>query len=314
MKTKDYYKILGIPRAAADDEIKSAYRKLASKLHPDLHPGDKSKEARFKEINEAYAVLSDPGRRRTYDLGGSVSFEGGMPQGGGVGGQGGFGGFDFKDFGANMGGVEGIFSEIFGRGASRRPTAPPRAQFRGGDIEHSLQIDFLHAIKGAEVRVTVKRGKGTEKLTVKVPPGVTDGARVKVAGKGKPSQVGGPPGDLFIITSVKPHPYFTRKGSDLYVEVPVTISEAVLGATIDVPTIDGIATIKVPPATASGQKLRIKGKGLAGGAGASRKSGRGGDLYAVISIALPKKIGKKERELLEEFDLINPYEPRRGLW
>ena len=315
MKRADYYSILGVSRDSTEAEIKAAYRKLARKLHPDLHPGDKGAEAKFKEINEAYDVLGDGEKRSDYDLGGHVGFGGAAGHGGvgGPGGPGGFGGFDFKDFGANMGGVEDIFGNLFGArgGAGRgsgREGAAPRGPLRGEDIEYGLNIDFLHAVKGTEVRVKIKRGKALEKLTVKVPPGVADGSRVKVSGKGKPSVSGGSPGDLYIVTSVTPHPYFRQTKDDIYVDVPITISEAVLGAKVDVPTLDGFVTIKVPPATASGQKLRIKGKG------AARKGGGVGDLYAVISIALPKKIGRKTKELMEEFDTINPYEPRRGLW
>lgn len=298
MARKDYYEILGVPRDASDEEIKKAYRRLTKKYHPDLHPGDKEAEARFKEINEAYSVLGDPKKRKEYDLGG-IGFE----TGAGRTYQTGVGGFNFRDFGFDFGGFEEIFSEVFG-GRSRR-----KAPARGSDIEYTLDIDFLQAVKGTDVRITITRPHGKETVTVKIPPGVKDGSRVRVAGKGDPGMYGGPPGDLYIITRVRPHPYFRVVDNDIYLDVPITIREAILGANIRVPTIDGFTTIKIPPGIQGGQRLRIRGKGVPSPRGETR-----GDQYIIVHIAVPKNIDERSRQLIEEFDRINPYDPRRELW
>ncbi len=291
---RDYYQILGVARGATEDEIKKAYRGLARKYHPDLHPEKRAEmEAKFKEINEAYGVLSDPKKRETYDLTGQYTAEPGAAPGGwppeGFEGFGGPGGFD------------DIFSEVFG-GRGRK-----WAQ-RGADLETRLELDFMHAVKGAEVKITVRRKAGTETLNVKIPPGVKSGSRVRISGKGEEG-AGGPPGDLYIETAVRPHPYFRREDNDIYVDVPVTVKEACLGAEVQVPTIDGITSIKVPPGTQGGQRLRIRGKGVYDTHGLSR-----GDEYIIINVTVPKKADKKTRELVEKLDETNPYEPRKGLW
>jgi len=303
MAGKDYYEILGVSRDADAEELKKAYRRLARKYHPDLHPGDKEMEAKFKEINEAYAVLHDPEKRAQYDLTGKSPFGPGME------GAGPYppGGFQWQDFGfggfGGPGGFEDIFSEIFGHPGARRGT------IRGADISYSLTLDFIRAVRGTEVKVKVKRRSGTETLTVKIPPGVVDGSRVRVAGKGDDGYEGGPRGDLYIVISVAPHPYFRREGRDIYLDAPVTIREAVLGARIKVPTVDGPATIKVPPGTQGGTKLRLKGKGVGSPRGAVR-----GDQYVVIRVSVPRKVDDRSRELIEEFSRINDYDPRKGLW
>jgi DnaJ-class molecular chaperone len=201
-----------------------------------------------------------------------------------------------------FGGFEDLFSEVFGRPGARRGTV------RGADIEYVLNLDFLRAIRGTEVKVTVNRRTGSESLTVKVPPGVKNGSRVRVAGKGDDGYEGGPRGDLYIITMVAPHKYFRRVDRDIYVDVPISVREAVLGATVKVPTVDGMTSIKVPPGTNSGTRLRIKGKGV-GSPGGAR-----GDEYVVVKVEVPKGVDERSRELIEEFSRINDYDPRKGLW
>ncbi len=302
MANKDFYEILGVGRGATTDEIKKAYRALARKYHPDLHPGDKGMEKKFKEINEAYSVLGDPAKKEDYDLTGRIPGAagggGGWPPGGG-GGMGGFGGG-----GVGGGGFEDIFGEIFGMGGPRR-----RGPRRGEDLEYRLNLDFLQAVRGAEIKVTVRRQSGaSEKITIKIPAGIGDGARVRVAGKGNEGYDGGPYGDLFIITTVSDHPYFKRKGNDIYINVPVTIGEALLGAKIEVPTITGPAKIKISPGTQGGRKLRLRGKGVA------TPRGTNGNQYCEINITLPERIDKNSEELIREFESSNSYNPRKGLW
>ena len=297
---RDYYEILGVARNASDEDIKKAYRKLARQFHPDLHP-DKRKEmeAKFKEINEAYHVLSDPKKRSDYDLAGQVGFETGS-------GAPGYppGGINFEEFGFGAGGgFEDIFSELFGRGGPRGR----RVAQKGPDLEYSLVLDFIHAAKGAEVKVSLP-GRNGEMLTVKIPPGVNTGSRVRVAGKGEPGLNGGPPGDLYILTTVKEHPYFRREDRDIHVNVPITLKEAIIGAEIEVPTIDGTTRIKIPPGTQGGQLFRVRGKGVYG------PKGTRGDEYVAVNIAVPRHVDDKSRKLIEEFEDLNPYDPRKGLW
>ena len=305
MSDKDYYEILGVPKDASDDDIKKAYRTLARKYHPDLHPGDKAMEARFKGINEAYSVIGDPKKRSDYDLTGRSPFGAGMGGGGyrpGGGPMGGMGDFGFG--GGGGGGFEDIFSEIFGGQARRRGPA------RGADIEYSLKVDFLGSVKGVELKIKVKRRVGTSStVNVKIPPGIVDGSRVRLAGKGDSGTEGGPPGDLYIVTKVRPHPYLRRVGNDIHLDVPVTIKEAVTGGKVEVPTIDDYTTIKVPAGTQGGQKLRIKGKGVYPSTGAPR-----GHQYVIIKVVVPKKVNRRSKELLDEFSEINDFEPRDGLW
>jgi DnaJ-class molecular chaperone len=303
MPNKDYYEILGVKKNASDDEIKKAYRTLARKYHPDLHPGDKSMEARFKDINEAYGVVGDPRKRSDYDLVGNAPFGAGM--GGGYRpGAGSVGGVEDFGFGGAGGGFEDIFSEIFGGKGRRRGPA------RGADIEYSLKVDFLGSVKGVELKIKVTRRVGTSStVKVKIPPGISDGSKVRLVGKGDSGSGGGPLGDLYIVTRVEPHPYFKRVGNDIHLDVPVTIKEAVTGGKVEVPTIDGYTTIKIPPSTQGGQKLRIKGKGVYSSAGAPR-----GHQYVIIRVEVPRKVNRRSRELLDEFSEINHYEPRNGLW
>ncbi|VAW36725.1 Chaperone protein DnaJ [hydrothermal vent metagenome] len=311
MAKKDFYEILGVKKDASAGEIKKAYRKLAKKYHPDINPNNKRAEAHFKEVNEAYDVLSDKDKRRDYDTGGNNPFGGGAPGGGGPGAHppgAGRGGVDYSEFAS--GSMEDVFGDLFGRkgGRDRGPQPPAR----GRDIEHVVRIDFQHALNGTEVELTLRKDNGTERIKVKIPPGSGDGARIRVIGRGGPGRRGGPAGDLYIKSHLKEHPYFKRTVNDIYLDVPVTIKEATLGATIEVPTIDGVNTkIKIAPGTQSGTKLRIKGKGVpkAPGTGHGR-----GNQYIEIRVVVPSKVNKETKRLLEELDKINPYEPRHKLW
>ena len=206
------------------------------------------------------------------------------------------------NFDESMGGIEDIFSEVFGAKMKRGPR-------KGKDIEYTLDIDFMHAIKGTEVELTLRRIDVAEKVKVRIPSGVKDGSRVKVKAKGSPGADGGAAGDLYIVTHVRPHQYFKRIDDDIYVDVPVTVSEAVLGATVEVPTIDGFTKIKVTPGTQSGQKLRLKGKGAPSLAGGAK-----GDGYVVLNIKMPTHVDETGKKLISEFERTNPYEPRAGLW
>ena len=312
---KDFYELLGVSKGASDSEIKKAFRKLTKQYHPDLNPDDKTAEAKFKEVNEAYSVLSDPKQRADYDLMGQSPFGpgrgrpgGGHGNAGGYGpGGGGSGNFNFEDFGFDgAGGFEDVFRDVFNMSGRQRQRPPQR----GGDIEYSLSIDFIHAVKGTEVKLKVARSAGVqESVVTKVPPGIHNGSRVRVAGKGNRGVNGGPAGDLYITTRVKPHEYFRRAGNDIYIDLPVTIAEAVKGARVKVPTIDGHSTIKVPAGTQGGSKLRIKSKGVYG----AKKSGRG-DQYVVINIVVPKSVSFDSVRLVEEFDKLNSSNPREGLW
>lgn len=302
MAKKDYYEILGVSRNATEDDIRKAYRELAKKYHPDLHPGDKTMEARFKEINEAYEVLRDPKKKEQYDRFGSAVFEPGFQGAGTYTYPGGAGRtVNIEDFGFDIGGIEDIFGDIFDKREKSRWTKGP---IGGEDVEYGLEISFEQAIKGAEARFTVNG----EKITVKLPAGVKDGSRVRVPGKGRSGFAEGRRGDLYIVTKVKPHPYFRRENDDIYLDVPITVTEAALGAKVHIPTIDGKTLLVIPPGTQSGQKLRLKGKGVR-----HIKDKDRGDQYVIIRIVLPKDINQKSKNLLEEFQKLNPYDPRQGM-
>ena len=311
MAKRDYYEVLGLSRGASEEEIKRAYRKLARKYHPDMNPGDPTAEEKFKEISEAHEVLTDPEKKRTYDQFGHADFGRGAGPGAGTwtwrGGEGGFEGFNF-DFSGAGGGFDSfsdIFSELFGGGRRRSYTRRPT---RGEDIQYSMQIDFMDAVRGTSATVSLNTGKGTEHLTVTIPRGVKDGSKVRLKGKGSQGTNGGPNGDLFIITKIRPHPFFKREDDDIYVDVPVTITEAALGAQVTIPTIDGPTKLTIPSGTQGGQKLRLKGKGAPHLKGTGR-----GDMYAVIKIVVPKGISKESKQILEDFQGKNPYNPRAEL-
>jgi len=350
MERKDYYKILGINKTATQEEIKKAYRKLARKYHPDLNPGNKEAEEKFKEINEAYAVLSDPQKRKEYDSGGSFDFKGFD-----------FGGFDFTK-GFDLG---DIFGDIFGDTF----TATRTTYARGEDIIIPVTLSFEEAYNGTIKPITYQRyiecsscnGSGADRLDIckkcggtgrvyasrgflrvsqtcsqcggsgriasskckncggsgrvlttqtvkaKIPAGVDNGSTVKVKGYGNAGRGSATSGDLILEVTVESHPLFTRKGEDIYLELPITFVEAVLGAKVDVPTPDGtFVKMKIPEGTQGGQKFRISGKGFP-----SPKGGKRGDMYAEVKIVVPKKLTESEKEeikKLEKFYRENPRE------
>jgi len=379
---KDYYATLGVERSAKAEQIRKAYRRLARKFHPDVNPGNKSAEEKFKEIQEAYDVLGDEKKRQIYDQYGFYSDN--IPPGGytqphptGAGAPGfDFSGFDFSDLGRaeERGGGFGssfrdLFSQFFSHG--REAAAEREGPEKGADLEHHLHLGFWDAIRGTQIRLTVAHtetcstckgtgsaggaavtcptcggsGKATrqagamrfsmscsdcggtgkqkrrcatcggsgqvrrpETFDVRIPPGVDTGSRVRVPGKGNAGARGGAPGDLYIVTEVEPHPLFERKGDNIYIKVPVTITEAALGAKVEVPTLDGPTTIKIPPGTQSGQKLRLRDKG----APSLRASARG-DQFVEVQVAVPKVADERSKEILRELARLNPDDPRKDL-
>lgn len=331
---RDYYEILGVKRDATEKEIRSAYRRLARKYHPDVNPGDKAAEATFKEINAAYEVLRDPDKRKKYDKygdrwemadqieeaqrrAGTYDFFRQGPTAGRRTGTTGGAPFDF-DF--ELGGSD--FSDILGglfRGRGR--TAARRA--RGEDLEHPVEVTLEEAYHGTTRMIqlqvpevcTVCSGTGrvgnatcatcdglgslikTSRLEVKIPPGVDTGSKVRIAGKGNSGMGGGPPGDLILVVAVRPHERFERKGDDLYVEVPVPLLDAVLGGEVPVPTVKGTTLhLKVPEGTQNGRQFRLAGQGMPHLGAAEKK----GDLYARVRVVLPTALSPRERELFEE--------------
>lgn len=306
MAQRDYYQILGIERNASERDIKQAYRRLARQYHPDVNPGDASAERKFKEISQAYSVLGHPEQRKKYDRFGHHDFAaGGGPSTAGRG----FGGFqtgNLKDFFAARGmggeGFGGLFEDLF-QGMRQRPQP---GSMQGKDLEQAVEIGFEEAIRGTTARIAVSRQHGqSERLQVKIPPGVDTGSKVRLAGKGEPGVVGGAAGDLYIVIRLRPHAYFTRQGRDILCAVPVTLSEALLGAKIDVPTIDGPTAMTLPAGTQNGQRFRLRGKGVP-----DRQSEKRGDQYVTVHVVLPEKLDARSRQLLEEFMDRNPLQPR----
>ena len=407
---KDYYEVLGVKKSASADDIRKAFRKLARKYHPDVNPGDKSAEEKFKGISEANEVLSDPKKRKIYDqvgfysdnidpaaaeayarggatgAGGFGGFPGGFPGGSQPGGQGGvhfdFGGFDFSDFvnnaqrgqrtstGAGGGSFRDIFSGIFGGG--RGGAAAEEGPEPGTDLEYQVNVPFWTAIRGGVMRLNITRqdvcsqchgqgtleapgkcpecngtgqitqtggrmkfnvqcprchgtgknlttcptchGEGTlthtEPLEVRIKAGTRDGQRIRIPGKGNAGAQGGAPGDLYAIIRTGDHPIFHRDGDDISLVVPVSATEAALGAKIEVPTIDGRALLKIPPGTQSGQKLRLREKGVP----SATREGVRGDEIVEITVHVPMPRDERTKELLRELAKLNPEDPRAELW
>ncbi len=408
-KDKDYYGVLGVKKSASTDDIRKAFRKLARKYHPDVNPGDKSAEEKFKTLSEANDVLSDPKKRKIYDqLGfysdnidpatadayargggqpGASDFSGGFPGGGRAPGGGpsnvDFGGFDFSDLfegarsggrrssgGSGGGGFKDIFSNIFtggGRGESVAEGPEP-----GSDLEYQVNVPFWTAIRGGVMKLNIARrdvcaschgngyteapgecpqchGKGTieqtggrmkfnvtcprchgtgknistcpdchgegsiertDPLEIRIKAGTRDGQRIRIPGKGNAGLRGGGVGDLYVIIRIDPHPIFSREGDDIYITVPVTVVEAALGSKIEVPTIDGRSMLKIPPGTQSGQKLRLREKGVP----SATKDGVRGDEIVEVKISVPMPRDEKTKELLREIAKLNPEDPREELW
>jgi len=401
---KDYYELLGVKKSASADDIRKAFRKLARKYHPDVNPGDKTAEEKFKAISEANDVLSDPKKRKIYDqlgfysdnidpaaaeayarggptgAGGFGGFPGGQPGNAGQGVPFDFSGFDFNDMfegargqrsSGGGGGFRDIFSGIFG-GGGRGGAAAQEGPEPGSDLEYQVNVPFWTAVRGGVIRLNITRqdvcanchgngyiehpgvcpqckGKGTieqtggrmkfnvtcprchgtgknistcpvchgegvvsrtEPLEVRIKPGTRDGQRIRIPGKGNAGVHGGPPGDLYVIMRAGDHPVFHREGDDVHVVVPVTATEAALGAKIEVPTIDGRTLLKVPPGTQSGQKLRLREKGVP----SATKDGARGDEIVEVKITVPMPRDEKTKELLRELAKLNPEDPRSDLW
>jgi len=371
MAAKDLYSVLGVQRTASADDIKKSYRKLARKYHPDVNPGNKDAEERFKEVSQAHDILSDTEKRKLYDQFGMDGLQAGFDanqaraQRAWAGAGGGAeeasargGGFRYSNF-------EDIFGDMFGGGAHPGPQP-------GQDIEAALDVDLLDAIRGVSTQISLDRpetcptcngsgsdpqsetvcpecqgrgqvqaGRGPismmrtcprchgarrigtrvcatchgegqtmhrERLNVKIPAGVDEGSRVRVAGKGAAGRGGGPPGDLYIVVRVRPHPLLERKGNDLYLDVPVTVSEAVMGASIGVPTPDGPVRVKVPPGSQSGKRLRIRAHGVP-----ALKGGGRGDLYIRLMVQVPVDGGEEVRDAVRKLDSGYGKDPRSEL-
>jgi len=304
----DLYSVLGVARTATPADITKAYRKLAKKLHPDLNPGDKAAEDKFKQVAGAYSILNDEEKRGRYDRGEIDAGGQEKPQqryyreyAGGEDGQRYSSTAGFEDIGA----FSDLFGDLFGRrGAGARGGGGQRFSMRGPDAQYRLEVDFLAAVNGTKTRITLPDG-GT--LDVTIPAGVTDGQVLRLKGKGNPGMGGGEPGDALIEISVRPHPVFKREGDDITVEVPITFDEAVLGGKIEVPTIGGRVFAIVPPGANTGQTLRLKGRGIKSG------GGKAGDQLVKLSVVLPERIDDDLKSFAEKWREAHRYDPRRKL-
>jgi DnaJ-class molecular chaperone len=305
---RDPYEILGVTKGASAAEIKSAYRKLAKKLHPDLNPGDKVAEEKFKAITAAYDIVGDEKKRGRYDSGEIDASGQEKPQqryyreyAGGEDGQRYSSSAGYEDIGA----FSDLFGDLFGeRGGMRGGAGGRRFAMRGQDAQYRLDVDFLDAVNGTKTRITLPDG-GT--LDVTIPAGVSDGQVLRLKGKGNPGLGGAEPGDALIEIGVKPHPVFKREGDDITVEVPITFDEAVLGGKIEVPTIGGRVFATVPPGSNTGQTLRLKGRGI------KAKGGASGDQLVKLTVMLPERIDEDLKSFAERWRESHRYDPRRKL-
>ena len=340
MPPRDYYDILGVSRTASQDEIKRAYRKLAKAYHPDRNPGNKNAETHFKEVQEAYDTLNDPQKRKTYDQFGHTGVGAGAgphswrsgPTGEHVYTWQTGGGPDipvenledlFEVFartgGGKFGGRTGdsIFDQFFSgsgsRGRRRRPASPAGTETAApSPVEHPVTLSFEQALHGTTLDLHLSRDgglAGTETVRVRIPPGVAEGQRIRIRGKGTSPGTGGPPGDLYIVCNIQPHRYFRRLGNDILLDLPLSIAEAALGTKVEVPTLDGKMVLTVPPGTPSGAKLRLKGKGVKPPGNKPQ-----GDLYVVVRIVPPKNLTPRQRELLEQFRAIEESPRKETGW
>lgn len=292
MAQTDYYEVLGLKKGASVDEIKRAYRKLAVKYHPDKNPGDKQAEERFKEINEAYAVLSDPRKKEQFDQFGSTNFHQRFSQ------EDIFKGFNVDDLFRDQGfGTDDIFSRIFGDAMRRQRGGHGHGRMaaKGEDFSMEVNVTFRDAYDGGEKRVAFMRDGVREELSVKIPPGIESGAKLRVAGRGGAGRMGGTAGDLYLTVNVGPDPLFQREGHDVVLNHEVRFSQAVLGGNIEIPTMEGTKRIKIPAGIQSGTKVRLKGLGFA----RVGESGRG-DMYVKIAVHVPEKLSHRQRELVEQ--------------
>lgn len=314
---QDHYKVLGVRRDASAAEIQKAYRNLARKYHPDLNPNDKAAKQKFQEVQEAFDVLSDSNKREMYDRYGSTFESAGAagPQSGVYTWSSGPGGAETMDLGDLFGerfgpGASGGFADIFQqfRRAASGTGRRTRAAARGRDLEQDLEIPFTQAVTGGQARLTIQRGDGrSHAIDVKIPAGVEDGQKIRLRGQGEPGSRGAASGDILLRVRVRPHSFFRRHGNDLEVRVPVTLTEAVLGAKIDVPTPKGTISLSIPPNTSSGKRLRIRGHGIA-------PAGRPpGDLYAEILIVLPPRLADEDRAYAEKIARRYSDSPRAEL-
>lgn len=341
---KDYYAILGVKKSASADDIRKAFRKLARKYHPDVNPNNKAAEEKFKELSEANDVLTDPKKRKIYDQLGYYSDNidpaaaeayarggygpGGFGAGGFGQGRGGpqevhfdFGNFDFGGFnqhgGAEQRGGSGGFRDIFSSmfGGMGNMGAEHHGPMPGQDLEYKVNVGFWQAIKGGTIKFSIQRPDGhggmkTEPLEIRLKAGTRDGQRIRLQGRGEGGRKGGPAGDLYIIVKIADHPIFTRDADDIHITIPVTYAEAALGAKIDVPTIDGRAQLRIPPGTQSGQKLRMREKGVP----SATRDGVIGDQIVKIKVVTPQVRDERSKEILRELAKLNPEDPRQDLW
>jgi DnaJ-class molecular chaperone len=314
MANNDFYKTLGVSKSATADEIRKAYKKLSKKYHPDANK-EKDAAEKFKQVQEAYDVLHDQEKREQYDRFGHVLPGGGGPQGqpfnwagAGRAGRAGGGPIDLGDlFGGGEVDIEQIFGGAFG-GGGRRQT--PRGARRGEDVEVEIEIPFQTAVEGGQYDLKLEREGKPERLSIKIPAGVDTGSMVRLAGQGQPGVNGGPVGNLLVRIRVAPHPWFRREGNNLLLDLPVTITEAALGAKVEVPTLsEGKVVVTIPPGTSSGSKLRLRGKGVV-----DRNTKERGDQIVVVKIVVPRKPGERARQLLAELAQVEPLTPRGGLW